>query len=71
MLKLVSSKARAQFGWALRWAFEDAVAYTIEWYRRYAEGDPMLAFTRQQIAAYRAATAHSARFQKNGKRVHA
>jgi CDP-glucose 4,6-dehydratase len=52
MLKLDSTKARAQLGWAPRWAFEEAVAHTIEWYRRYMAGEAMLAFTRQQIAAY-------------------
>jgi CDP-glucose 4,6-dehydratase len=71
MLKLDSTKARTELGWAPCWAFEEAVARTIEWYRRYAAGDAMLAFTRQQITAYQDATTRVARSQKTGNRVHA
>jgi CDP-glucose 4,6-dehydratase len=71
MLKLDSTKARAQLGWAPRWAFEEAVARTIEWYRHYTSGEAMLAFTRQQIAAYQDPTDHAASSEKTGTRVHA
>jgi CDP-glucose 4,6-dehydratase len=71
MLKLDSTKACAQLGWAPRWAFEEAVARTIEWYRHYMVGEAMLAFTRHQIAAYQDATGHAARSEKTGNRVHA
>ncbi len=71
MLKLDSAKARAQLGWAPRWGFEEAMARTIEWYRRYTAGEAMLAFTRQQLAAYRDATDHAASSKKTGNRVHA
>jgi CDP-glucose 4,6-dehydratase len=52
-LKLDSSKARAQLGWAPRWDFENTIAQTIDWYR--AATDPkadMAAFTRTQIDSY-------------------
>jgi CDP-glucose 4,6-dehydratase len=71
MLKLDSAKARAQLGWAPRWTFEEAVARTIEWYRRYTAGEAMLAFTRQQLAAYQDAIDHAAGSKKTGNRVHA
>ena len=71
MLKLDSTKARAELGWAPRWSFEEAVARTIEWYRHYMVGEAMLAFTRHQIAAYQDATDHAARSEKTGNRIHA
>ena len=71
MLKLDSTKARAQLGWAPRWSFDEAVARTVEWYRRYTTGEGMLAFTHQQIAAYQDATDHVAGCKKTGSRVHA
>jgi CDP-glucose 4,6-dehydratase len=71
MLKLDSTKARAELGWTLRWSFEEAVARTIEWYRHYMVGEAMLAFTRQQIAAYQDATDHAASSEKTGNGVHA
>jgi CDP-glucose 4,6-dehydratase len=71
MLKLDSTKARAELGWAPRWSFEEAVARTIEWYRHYILGETMLAFTRQQIAAYQDATDRAASFEKTGNRVRA
>ena len=70
MLKLDSTKARVVLGWAPRWSFEEAVARTIEWYRRYTTGEGMLAFTHQQIAAYQDATDHVAGCKKTGSRVH-
>jgi CDP-glucose 4,6-dehydratase len=71
VLNLDSAKARAQLSWAPRWAFEEAVARAIEWYRHYVAGDAILAFTRQQIAAYQDATAHVARSKESENRVHA
>jgi CDP-glucose 4,6-dehydratase len=71
MLKLDSAKARAELGWAPRWSFEEAVARTIEWYRRYVVGDAMLAFTRQQIVAYQDTTDDAADSEKTGNCVHA
>jgi CDP-glucose 4,6-dehydratase len=71
-LKLDSTKARSELGWVPRWPFEEAVARTIEWYRHYMMGEAMLAFTRQQIAAYQDATDHAAASsEKTGNRVHA
>ena len=58
LLRLDSSKARAQLGWCPRWRLDDALARTTEWYRHYDQvhsADAMREFTLGQIAAYQSA----------------
>jgi CDP-glucose 4,6-dehydratase len=58
LLRLDSSKARAQLGWRPRWRLDDALARTSEWYRQYYQvhsADAMREFTLGQIAAYQSA----------------
>jgi CDP-glucose 4,6-dehydratase len=71
LLKLDSVKAREQLGWAPRWAIEEAVGRTVEWYRRYAAGEDMRAFTRQQIKAYQDTACDVAQAEITGHRVRA
>jgi CDP-glucose 4,6-dehydratase len=54
-LRLDSSKAERELGWRPRLSLQDAVALTIEWYRRALSGDradAMLALSRNQIRDY-------------------
>jgi CDP-glucose 4,6-dehydratase len=55
LLQLDSTKARTGLGWQPRWDFQATLQNTVEWYRRFAEGQDMRAFTLSQIDAYRAA----------------
>jgi len=52
-LKLDSTKARTQLGWAPRWKLDDALHATVEWYRAYADqsGD-FTSLMNVQIARY-------------------
>ena len=52
LLRLEIAKSAAGLGWVPRWDFERAVAATVEWYRRHADGADMRAFTLAQIAQY-------------------
>ena len=61
LLKLDSTKARAQLDWHPRWSFEDSVKHTIEWYRSYAAGADMRAFTLAQIETYETTEASAKR----------
>ncbi len=49
LLKLDSTKAHTKLGWQPRWGFEDGVGQTMAWYKAYAEGADMRAFTLKQI----------------------
>ena len=51
-LKLDSSKARRQLGWAPRWRLGQAIDKIIDWTRAYAAGGDMLAVCRRQITEY-------------------
>jgi CDP-glucose 4,6-dehydratase len=53
-LRLDSAKARARLGWTPRLPLEQALAWTVEWYRRHHAGEPARALTEAQIAAYTA-----------------
>lgn len=55
LLQLDSTKARTSLGWHPRWDFEATMQNTVEWYRRFADGQDMRDFTLAQIDAYRAA----------------
>jgi CDP-glucose 4,6-dehydratase len=52
ILRLDASKARAELGWKPRLRIEDALNWTVEWYRAWNQGDDMAKFTRQQISEY-------------------
>ena len=51
-LKLDSSKARAELGWAPRWSLGDALERTVEWYAELQRGGDMRAVTLRQIEAF-------------------
>jgi CDP-glucose 4,6-dehydratase len=51
-LKLDSSKARRQLGWAPRWPTEKALEMTGQWYKAWRNGDDMQRVTLDQIEAY-------------------
>lgn len=53
LLRLDSTLAREMLGWQPQWRLEQAIAETVEWYLRWADGDDMLAFSRGQIDRYR------------------
>jgi CDP-glucose 4,6-dehydratase len=51
-LRLDASRARGALGWAPRLSVEDALDWTVEWYRRYDEGADPRVLTLQQIEQY-------------------
>jgi CDP-glucose 4,6-dehydratase len=53
-LRLDSAKARTRLSWAPRLGLDQALAWTVEWYRRCAAGEPARALIDAQIAAYAA-----------------
>jgi CDP-glucose 4,6-dehydratase len=53
LLRLDSTLAKELLDWHPRWRLTQAIAETVEWYRLWAEGADMLAFSRNQIEAYR------------------
>jgi CDP-glucose 4,6-dehydratase len=52
ILRLDSSKARAELGWQPRQKIETALEWTVEWFRAYEKGAPMRQETENQIAAF-------------------
>ena len=52
LLKLDSSKAKAQLGWAPRWDLETALSKTVEWYQAWRNREDMAAITSKQIQTY-------------------
>ena len=52
VLKLTSAKARSLLGWKPRWDFEQAVRYTIGWYRRSNQGELAIELMNEQIDDY-------------------
>lgn len=52
LLQLNCDKAQHLLGWQAAWDFREAVATTVEWYRRTSAGEPALEISRAQIAAY-------------------
>jgi CDP-glucose 4,6-dehydratase len=55
MLRLDASKARAELGWKPRLGIEEALDWTIRWYRAWNDGAEMGGETLRQIADYEAA----------------
>jgi CDP-glucose 4,6-dehydratase len=51
-LKLDISKARARLGWQPRLSLDQTLGWLADWYRAWAAGVPMRAFTEGQIEAY-------------------
>ena len=54
LLKLDSSKARAELGWQPRLRLSVALEWLVDWYREWQAGSDMHAFSLEQIAAYEA-----------------
>lgn len=52
LLTLDSTLARHTLGWRPNLRLGDALAFTVEWYRRFQAGEPMDAVTVQQIERY-------------------
>ena len=52
VLKLDSSKARAQLGWAPALDLAAALSWTVDWYKAHAAGADMRSFTLEQIRRY-------------------
>jgi CDP-glucose 4,6-dehydratase len=52
VLRLDSSKARQGLGWTPRLSLRTALEMTADWFRAYAAGNDMAAFSRHQIDAY-------------------
>ena len=51
-LRLDSSRARSLIGWSPRWPLEPALKKTMEWYKSYYSGKPMMPITVYHIDAY-------------------
>ncbi|MDC1160493.1 CDP-glucose 4,6-dehydratase [Luminiphilus sp.] len=52
LLKLDSSKAKSQLGWAPRWNLQTALKKTVEWHEAWRSGEDMMAFSSEQIQTY-------------------
>ena len=53
-LKLDCAKARERLGWRPRWSLEQGLQATMAWYRAYADGVDLRAWSLQEIADYQA-----------------
>ncbi len=51
-LKVDASKARARLGWRQLLRLEEGLHWTVNWYRKFADGAPALTLTEAQIDAY-------------------
>ena len=54
VLRLDASKARVELGWKPRLGIENALEWTVAWYRAWKRGENLAKFTGQQIADYEA-----------------
>jgi CDP-glucose 4,6-dehydratase len=52
LLRLDSSKARAQLGWTPHWSLDRTLAETVEWYRVFYRGEDVRALTLNQIQSF-------------------
>ncbi|MDD8001559.1 MULTISPECIES: CDP-glucose 4,6-dehydratase [Bacillus cereus group] len=53
VLTLDSTKAANKLGWTPKLSTDDSIAWTVDWYKKYASGENMESFTRQQIDAFK------------------
>jgi CDP-glucose 4,6-dehydratase len=51
-LRLDSTAARSELGWAPRWSLQQALEQTVAWQQAWRRGDDMRAVCREQIATY-------------------
>lgn len=54
LLRLDSSRARAELGWKPRWSLSDALLRTVSWQRAWKSGEDMQQFSLSQIQDYEA-----------------
>ncbi|MDM7947739.1 MAG: CDP-glucose 4,6-dehydratase [Oceanibaculum nanhaiense] len=52
LLAVSSDKARSLLGWAPRWTVAQAIDRSVDWYRRWYEGEDAADLVRQQLRAY-------------------
>jgi len=52
LLMLNVDKSKSILGWRARWNFDQAVKYTVQWYRRVQEGKNPIEVTEEQIKEY-------------------
>jgi CDP-glucose 4,6-dehydratase len=52
ILRLDASKARTEVGWKPKLRIEEALEWTMAWYRTWNQGEDMAEFTQQQIVEY-------------------
>jgi CDP-glucose 4,6-dehydratase len=52
LLALDCAKVRSKLGWKPGLSLEQAIVYTVEWYKAWHSGLDMAAFTRRQIKAF-------------------
>ncbi len=52
LLRLDSSKARAQLGWSPRWNLDQTLLHTVEWYKAFHRGEDLHAISLNQIQSY-------------------
>ena len=52
LLRLDSTQARSELGWAPRWSLQQALEHTVAWQQAWRRGDDMQAVCREQIATY-------------------
>ncbi|MGD6890885.1 CDP-glucose 4,6-dehydratase [Bacillus mobilis] len=53
ILTLDSTKAVNKFSWTPKLSTDHSIAWTVDWYKKYASGENMESFTRQQIDAFK------------------
>ena len=51
-LSIDSSKARSLLGWESLWTFPETVFYTVDWYKRYFQGEVASSLLKEQINVY-------------------
>jgi CDP-glucose 4,6-dehydratase len=52
LLRLDSTQARTELGWAPRWSLQQALEHTVAWQQAWLQGDDMQAVCRDQIVTY-------------------
>ena len=52
LLKLDSSKAKANLGWSPRWKVSEALRKTLEWHQEFLSGTDMYGYSLEQITEY-------------------